>query len=450
MISSGSQRAVFDWKQVRRVDTEKFRALLKDLRVSTQLYCPKDTQIASHRSRTSSDLYGIDVFKTPTSHEVFFSPDKDIVDPLQLEVFLQYQLGQAMEEEEMMYLLKVLKRNRQKICVFYQTEACLKIYDRMKELDTEKPLKWKLSKIILDFDRRKDNSDPLLSIDKTYADRFEITNLGRHKIKFDITGLDKDSPLYNKFKLTFQPHEGVLAKGQSQVIEVSCSIKGFVDVMGLININIMSATAKNQAQTYRHHSFVALDVHTEASLFGVPPSTLPQVTYGNGTIPQILEVLRENLYKMNGLNSEGIFRLAPDEQECHQVKDLLNKGKFVECKDVNCLANLIKVWFREMPSPLLNAIDWNGAVDDNESDEAAWGLMTSLPEASRLLLTWLMDLMVDVVKHEEKSRMGPKQICIVLAPNLFQVSHSDPMQSLMISQRVVIFIQKLLSYKMTH
>ena len=48
---------------------------------------------------------------------------------------------------------------------------------------------------------------------------------------------------------------------------------------------------------------------------------------------------------MNGYNSEGIFRLAPNENDVYNVKNALNAGTFTlnQCNDVNCIANLIKV-----------------------------------------------------------------------------------------------------------
>jgi hypothetical protein len=38
------------------------------------------------------------------------------------------------------------------------------------------------------------------------------------------------------------------------------------------------------------------------------------------------------------------------------VKSQINQGKFTSCKDVNCISNLLKVWFRELPQPLLAEI----------------------------------------------------------------------------------------------
>ena len=39
----------------------------------------------------------------------------------------------------------------------------------------------------------------------------------------------------------------------------------------------------------------------------------------------------------------GIFRLAPDRDDCDFVKDQINSGTFEHVEDVNVIANLIKV-----------------------------------------------------------------------------------------------------------
>jgi RhoGAP domain len=47
--------------------------------------------------------------------------------------------------------------------------------------------------------------------------------------------------------------------------------------------------------------------------------------------------------------------LLADESETRAVKQQLSKGTFTKTDDVNAIANLLKVWYRELPTPLLNA-----------------------------------------------------------------------------------------------
>ena len=70
----------------------------------------------------------------------------------------------------------------------------------------------------------------------------------------------------------------------------------------------------------------------------------------------------------------GIFRLAPDASECDFIKKKLDDATFKdqETCDVNCMSNLIKVWFRDLPINILEAVDKNLITAcDNVSSSSA-------------------------------------------------------------------------------
>ena len=48
------------------------------------------------------------------------------------------------------------------------------------------------------------------------------------------------------------------------------------------------------------------------------------------------------------------------------VKQQLNENSFEQCSDINCISNLIKVWFRDLPRHLLDSTNKEqvAAVDD--------------------------------------------------------------------------------------
>ena len=84
--------------------------------------------------------------------------------------------------------------------------------------------------------------------------------------------------------------------------------------------------------------------------FAVPLAALPRTSVRayEGRIPAVLVMMRKYLVKHGGMDVVGIFRLAPEKDECDRVKKEINSGCFEGCKDVNVMSNLIKVWFREM------------------------------------------------------------------------------------------------------
>lgn len=102
--------------------------------------------------------------------------------------------------------------------------------------------------------------------------------------------------------------------------------------------------------------FISVTVRTASGVFGVDPSTLDHITDGEYSIPEVLHLLKKSLIGANGLQSEGIFRLAGEVADINETKNLLNTKQFETSTNVNTVATLIKVWFRELPTPILNEL----------------------------------------------------------------------------------------------
>ncbi len=79
--------------------------------------------------------------------------------------------------------------------------------------------------------------------------------------------------------------------------------------------------------------------------FGVPMDAVPKRTVEgyHGKIPAVLQMMKEQFMLHGGLDTEGVFRIAPDKEACSKVKDEINNGLFAGCNDVHIVANLIKV-----------------------------------------------------------------------------------------------------------
>jgi hypothetical protein len=66
--------------------------------------------------------------------------------------------------------------------------------------------------------------------------------------------------------------------------------------------------------------------------FGVSLQSCPRLEVDGyaARIPAVLVLLRSSLLKMDGLTLEGIFRLAPDKEECKRVKAKVNSQQGFE------------------------------------------------------------------------------------------------------------------------
>lgn len=204
----------------------------------------------------------------------------------------------------------------------------------------------------------------------------------------------------------------------------------------------------------RFHGFLGLPVEFEveiprkvpsasASVFGVSAESM-QCSYDSkgNSVPIILLLMQERLYSQGGLKAEGIFRINPENSQEQHVRDQLNRGIVPDDIDVHCLAGLIKTWFRELPSGVLDGLSPEQVLQcNNEEDYIV--LVKQLKPMEAALLNWAIDLMTDVVEEEEFNKMNARNIAMVFAPNMTQMS--DPLTALMHAVQVMNLLKTLIT-----
>ncbi|PIM98187.1 GTPase-activator protein [Handroanthus impetiginosus] len=203
----------------------------------------------------------------------------------------------------------------------------------------------------------------------------------------------------------------------------------------------------------RFHGFLGLPVEFEVevpcrapsasvSVFGVSADSMQCSfdTRGN-SVPTILLLMQERLYSQGGLKSEGIFRINPENSQEEHVRDQLNRGIVPQDIDVHCLAGLIKAWFRELPSGVLDGLSPEQVLNCNTEEESV-ELIKQLKPTETALLSWAIDLMADVVEQEESNKMNARNIAMVFAPNMTQMS--DPLTALMHAVQVMNLLKTLI------
>ena len=150
----------------------------------------------------------------------------------------------------------------------------------------------------------------------------------------------------------------------------------------------------------------------EKPVFGVDPKELESRTLDGyeEPIPLVLILLSDALFGQEGHLEEGIFRIAPSADNCAYVKDQLNrdvKGIDLMSVPVHTVANLIKVWFRELPEPMLQCVRPEVIEHTQSVDEVAKLFAgDELPQPNRTLLIWLFDLCVRITAHSAVNKMN--------------------------------------------
>uniref|UniRef100_A0A0V0IBC3 Putative rho GTPase-activating protein 2-like n=1 Tax=Solanum chacoense TaxID=4108 RepID=A0A0V0IBC3_SOLCH len=203
----------------------------------------------------------------------------------------------------------------------------------------------------------------------------------------------------------------------------------------------------------RFHGFLGLPVEFEVeipckapsasvSVFGISAESM-QCSYdtrGN-SVPTILLLMQERLYSQDGLKAEGIFRINPENSHEEHVRDQLNRGIVPDDINVHCLAGLIKAWFRELPAGVLDGLSPEQVLQCNTEEEFI-ELVNQLKPTETALLKWAIDLMADVVEQEETNKMNARNIAMVFAPNMTQMS--DPLTALMHAVQVMNLLKTLI------
>eukprot|EP00252_Welwitschia_mirabilis_P005405 TRINITY_DN1588_c0_g1_i3.p1 TRINITY_DN1588_c0_g1~~TRINITY_DN1588_c0_g1_i3.p1 ORF type:complete len:373 (-),score=88.44 TRINITY_DN1588_c0_g1_i3:790-1908(-) len=168
-----------------------------------------------------------------------------------------------------------------------------------------------------------------------------------------------------------------------------------------------------------------------------------QLSYDSrgNSVPTILLLMQERLYSQGGLRAEGIFRINAENSQEENVRDQLNKGIVPDDIDVHCLAGLIKAWFRELPTGVLDTLTPEQVLQCNEEKQCV-ELVKLLPPTEVALLNWAVNLMTDVVQEQEYNKMNARNIAMVFAPNMTQMS--DPLTALMHAVQVMNFLKTLI------
>ncbi|KAK4392060.1 Rho GTPase-activating protein 1 [Sesamum angolense] len=181
----------------------------------------------------------------------------------------------------------------------------------------------------------------------------------------------------------------------------------------------------------RFDGFLGLPVEFEPEVPRRPPSASTRV-FGVSTDSMQLFLIPE---------SEGIFRINPENGQEEYVREQLNNGVIPDNIDVHCLAGLIKAWFRELPNGVLDSLPPEQVMEAQSEDECAQ-LVRLLPPTEAALLNWAVNLMADVAQMERLNKMNARNIAMVFAPNMTQMS--DPLTALMFAVQVMNFLKTLI------
>lgn len=292
------------------------------------------------------------------------------------------------------------------------------------DADASKPPAVTFSKQVLDF-----NAGAGCPINLPVFDEVEIGNTLTKKVKFKFDPVHPSS-----CELQFSPASGTLDKKKSKKVRVKLVIKERVNLNFKVTLRITGGESL----------FINLRVAGEAGVFGVDPMTLDLVDDNGYMVPKVLADMKKLIIDKGGVDTEGIFRLAGEQTEIKRIKEMMNNKVFDnKTNDVNAIASLVKIWFRELPTPILNALPQEAIMSFHDANDCV-AAYRSLPEPNKTLLDWLLAFMTVVVSRSSVNKMTAQNLAIVVAPNLYDINTPNPLEGLFLSQKCAAFLNHVL------
>ena len=167
-------------------------------------------------------------------------------------------------------------------------------------------------------------------------------------------------------------------------------------------------------------------------------------------VPELVELTAMQIVQ-SGLATSGIFRKGGLATRLEELRSIVDSGHVAsidwEMEDIETLASMFKLFFRELPDPLLPAPLYNElgvcCIDEKTtaSDEARYAkervILGRLSRAHRATLECLLSTLHAVVTHSAQNLMDAQNLGIVMGPNLVKpLGLTDPLAELRASGRV--------------
>jgi len=172
-------------------------------------------------------------------------------------------------------------------------------------------------------------------------------------------------------------------------------------------------------------------------------------------IPFIVKTTVEYLKKKK--ETEGIFRLSGSSAEVAQLKQLFNKLKEppsvpldLSIFSVHSVAAILKMFFRELPEPLLTYSAWNPMIslsleDSNEAIAILKSVVNGIPRANQVLLNYLLNFLLSVSRVGYLNKMTSANLAIVFGPNLL-MPQEESIETILLIPRLNSVFQFMIEY----
>jgi len=165
-------------------------------------------------------------------------------------------------------------------------------------------------------------------------------------------------------------------------------------------------------------------------------------------LPWILTTLTDQILALNGLSTEGIFRIPADYDEVTMVKCRYDQWEPGQSSDAHVPAALLKQWLRELYIPLIPDDFYNEAIRVGEDPDQVSDLVKRLPDLHFIVLCFLIRFLQMFVRSEVVSitKMDASNLSMVFAPNFLRCSSQDPIVIMENTRKEMAFVKTLIHH----
>ncbi|XP_076804707.1 active breakpoint cluster region-related protein-like isoform X1 [Clavelina lepadiformis] len=218
----------------------------------------------------------------------------------------------------------------------------------------------------------------------------------------------------------------LIAKGKVGLIQESLRDKGeWKEESVLMNELAIRVSVKF---TPREHSLQRLPSKKQNGAFGVKIETVAK--RDSSGIPSIVRKCVAEVER-RGMNEVGIYRVSGVASEIQALKASFDTNRkdvavLLNEVDVNAVAGVLKLYFRELPEPLFtdarygDFVEASSLTDPDTKQRTISRLLADLPAPNYKTLHFLRKHLIKVANNESMNKMSPHNLATVFGPTLLR------------------------------
>ncbi|CAO3587871.1 unnamed protein product [Absidia cylindrospora] len=258
---------------------------------------------------------------------------------------------------------------------------------------------------------------------------------------------------------------------------ISLKIKGVYELVpresvpSRAEIQLARMATLQQQQQHKVQEEKGFENEIGKTVFGTPLDIIMenQQRFGHTTadqvqqlkIPRIVPLLIRAIGQLDGHSTEGVFRIPGLADMVSLLKTQINSDhvldgghEFPSAKDLNICgddpnvpASLLRLWLRELPTPLIPESYYERCINEASSLDSVISIVDSLPDVNRSILLYTIGFLQEFLSPDvcKLTLMTVDSLTIVFAPNFFRAPLTDDLAlALQKSKLEQLFVKTLL------